>query len=697
MSYTDIVEKFIDTYGDANFFLSVYGKNPILHPAPVGFPVFETDVEIEDSLPAPVDFTKFEEMFRDGFEGDIDNPEIDINVIGIESGLLVDSCEIDTDKVIANTMKPKLADNFNDNLHADIIQVKSICQNIERVLDFGSGTTRCVASYFPIYIHVDFKCVPGTCLCGAEIYTILDESVQGYYDTFLAINSLQNNTLCDQRAILKKQKKKGVRVIVFQPLKVNSDEGDVRLVFADVFPTGKWFCGRSSMIFIWDKNLVEYDQTQIVRGNEPLVNKFGMVSYRGNPNLRSVVLVAQDRGRPLVVMHKDMKAADFLVAGHMRYGETPLEAIRREIKEEMSQDITNLLFVGLIEPLGTSHQVFVYYSNDIYSVGEEPYKLKKCAPLRGFVTQVKMGMRLRDDYCPALMVCKQAGLISYDVENLYFASKRAGYSSFAESKMAKHEKLTEQYYYQMVDSDVVVHLPCMVSQGTLIRCSGPRIVHFKPLRVRLFCGGVQIGVAFRYLNPENRQICGGYLYVVKEIIHNDMRRVWCVSRKHMIFLPVTRSAANLLAELYEVSAAEAFILLLNSRGKINHELMLKNCYIPKFQMITSKEVNKYQEFQVTNAALTRPKFLGEEQKLSAMKDVFISDDDLENSANDYKQELVRQNLEIKCQKCDVVVEFGGNAPIREEGNQKDVWCFSCLQFNRKNYHKRRLKWVPRKK
>jgi len=52
---------------------------------------------------------------------------------------------------------------------------------------------------------------------------------------FLAINSLQNNTLCDQRAILKKQKRKGVRVIVFQPLKVNSDESDVRLVFCRRF------------------------------------------------------------------------------------------------------------------------------------------------------------------------------------------------------------------------------------------------------------------------------------------------------------------------------------------------------------------------------------------------------------------------------------------------------------------------------
>jgi len=176
-----------------------------------------------------------------------------------------------------------------------------------------------------------------------------------------------------------------------------------------------------------------------------------------------------------------------------------------------------------------------------------------------------------------------------------------------------------------------------------------------------------------------------------------MRRVWCVSRKHMIFLPVTRSAANLLAELYEVSAAEAFILLLNSRGKINHELMLKNCYIPKFQMITSKEVNKYQEFHVTNAALTRPKFLGEEQKLNAMKEVFVSDSDLENPSNDYKQEVVRRSLELKCEKCDVCVEFGGNAPMREEGDQRAVWCFSCLQLNRKNYHKRRLKWIPRKK
>lgn len=102
--------------------------------------------------------------------------------------------------------------------------------------------------------------------------------------------------------------------------------------------------------------------------------------YIMRPN--ALILIIKDN-RLLVQLGKDSKTGlDFcrLIGGGIEFGETSVEALKREIKEELGENIKNEKFLEVIENVfeyngEKNHEITFLYSGDLAS--QKLYELEK--------------------------------------------------------------------------------------------------------------------------------------------------------------------------------------------------------------------------------------------------------------------------------------------------------------------------------
>lgn len=437
-----------------------------------------------------------------------------------------------------------------------------------RVLDFGSGVRRRYCDRFNMVSHVDLHQRNGKCECGAENRTFFDCMVADY-DTFLAVNSMQNNSERDQRKMFGDLKLGMKRVVIVQPKKLNSDEWDVRAAFLETFAYGTVSEYLYGTVFFYDP-VWEDTKPREIAGNvdEVDVNRFGEPRGRKEENLRSVVLMGVEDRHPIVVRHADGRAVDFLVAGHIKYGETPMQALLREASEEMIDPIEGIEFVGVIVPLYTEWEVFVYYTK---RVRREDGSFVRPERSRGYAVKMEYGMFPRNMMPRSIMLCVNAGIVDFDADKLHVAYLKKKEENKKRWALLDKERLSEYFSVHQNMGQPVVHLAHGVASGDMIKVEGPRIAVHKPPLVSLYSAGRQVGTA--------RRMNDG-LYEANVSGDVSRVRVWCNSKVEPIIMPVTEQCANVLSGILTWNSEEIFNYLVSQGGEIClSDMISKGCRV----------------------------------------------------------------------------------------------------------------------
>jgi len=284
--------------------------------------------------------------------------------------------------------------------------------------------------------------------------------------------------------------------------------------------------------------------------------------------LRSVVLMGVEDRHPIVVRHADGRAVDFLVAGHIKYGETPMQALLREMSEELIDPIGGLEFVGVIVPLYTEWEVFVYYTKN---VRRDDGSFVRPERSRGYVVRMEYGMFPRNMMPRSIMLCVNAGILDFDADRLHIAYLKKKEENKQRWTLLDKERLSEEFNVHLNVGQPVVHLAHGVATGDLIKVEGPRIVLHKPPLVGLYSAGRQVGTAKRVKE-------GLYEARVDGDVSRD--RVWCNSKFEPIILPVTEQCANVLSGILTWNSEEIFSYLASRGGEIQlSDMISKGCRV----------------------------------------------------------------------------------------------------------------------
>jgi len=478
-----------------------------------------------------------------------------------DTGIVVDDDKIQESVIVMypsgeTEMIPKDESHMEETLNQLAILADGL-GGFGRVIDFGSGLKRPYCSDFNVVCHVDHRQRSGECDCGAKNKTLLDITAPEY-DTLLCINSMQNNSSADQSKIFSDVKHTGKRLVIVQPKELNEDETDVRVEFILKFPIGLIAPFKYGMIFIHDPESEKGHQRLVAGKTEEMnISRYGILSTRKGQNLRSVVLMASDNRRPLVVLHSDGNAVDFLVAGHIKYGETPEQALLREMREEMVDQIETYFFVGIVEPLAEEWQVFVYHT---YNVKRENGAYVRPQRERGYVVPLENTMYTRMTIPRVILMCVTAGLIDYDANLLHIANLRKRCRSKQKWSILGKEKLSEYFRYHTNSGNPIVALGEEVNDGDFIKCCGPRVDLFKPKEVGLFSGGIKIGSGYHV---------EGNIYQAKIVGRQSTVRIWCGRKDDELVMPVSRQCAKYLAQYFQWTEQRIFDYLILSEGLIN--------------------------------------------------------------------------------------------------------------------------------
>jgi len=481
--------------------------------------------------------------------------------IHIDSGILSESVEVDNDVLVMypsgtiEHIKPK-----DDHLVETVKQLKIIedsIGNFNTVLDFGSGLKRRYCADWHFVCHVDYQQGYGKCACGAVNKTVFDKTCP-QYDTFLAINSIQNNKAPDQREIFEKLRYEGSRVVLVQPLILNEDETDVKIEFIKNFPTGRIYSYLYGTIFVHDPDselkVLEHLADVTTEVN---ITSSGLPANRKERSLRSVVLVGSEDKVPIVVRHPDGRAVDFLVAGHIKFGETPKQAMDREINEEMMDKDIKYTFVGVIEPVDNDWQVFVYHTTQVRGPEGQFLRPEK---LRGYLVRLEYTMYTRDAFPRVLLMCVGAGLIEYDVNLLYVSNLKKRYPRRRQWSQFGQEKLSEYFKIHKNRGAPTIYLGSLVRTGEIIKCWGPKIDFIQPREVDLYSGGVLVGKGTHV---------GNSLYLANITVDVPHARAWCNSEVVPMIVPVTGQGARLMSKLFGWPFSKMMEFLTSREGRVS--------------------------------------------------------------------------------------------------------------------------------
>jgi len=366
-------------------------------------------------------------------------------------------------------------DEFDEILR---LELTDTC--LGRCVDFGAGIRRRHCEYQTCVEHVESQLTASKCPCGANIVTYMTYDAASRVETFMAINSLQNNPERYQRNLLNLIKQKNWNFLISVPNTLGFceyDSGDIIMqLFPEVrikqYPMCRFYrYFKETIDFVHKREVLvssvgdpvytsipgygvfvsglpidldefEFGQVfenfgpvskvSIVKDKDSDVSKgFGFVTmsiYEGadsaikalngsevfgrkikvdrdrdrqfdvdgrrNGSYRYVACVVAN-GNSIFAVRTDQGPLDFVAAGHIRYGEKPLVAMRREWSEEVMTPIPDFKLLGRVDSLNNRDITFVYFA-EVGSV--------KCVPSRGSVVPINLNSVLRYSFNVALKI-----------------------------------------------------------------------------------------------------------------------------------------------------------------------------------------------------------------------------------------------------------------------------------------------------
>jgi len=319
---------------------------------------------------------------------------------------------------------------------------------LRKVIDFGSGFSKRMCSITSVVEHVEFKKYRTMCSCGCGIVPFITPFHKHMdAEAVVCINSIQNDHVMWQRLFLQQVKMYKKSLLVVVPVRLGKDEYDPMHVIMTEFPNveeGFLTPAFSHKYYYFNSNAKDIDskeEVNISSSGLPVVR----VSRRGkienrivksqqisgpekHVKLRSSVLIAVKDGKVQVVANKDQGCVDFLAAGHVKWGELPAQAMRREWREEMISDPPSFTYIGRVDATVGYAQAYVYSA----VVGA-----MQCIPSRGRVRDLKPDDIIRNDMIPALLMMKHQSLQHVDVVVNYNLMRQVHQSGAGLSKAEK--------------------------------------------------------------------------------------------------------------------------------------------------------------------------------------------------------------------------------------------------------------------
>lgn len=273
--------------------------------------------------------------------------------------------------------------------------------DLGNVVDFGAGIHRRYCDTMEIIEHVEWKEYRSTCTCGCGVTPFATPFYKhSQLKTFVAINSLQNNSYSFVQKMLNQVMVYDLDFLIIQPVKLNADEIDCEhLIFSTFVGVKRFLIGEGSMV------VFHYNQQKVVdelheaskSQDEICVSNEGYPVARIGDHVKCSVLIygISSKSDIFVVDAGDGSVCDFLVAGHITFGETPYQTAIREWSEEMLTKVPNLEYYGVLHPPISIAKAYVFV------VRTDDLDLR-CVPSRGFVRPLVPTDLCRNDFYPAL-------------------------------------------------------------------------------------------------------------------------------------------------------------------------------------------------------------------------------------------------------------------------------------------------------
>jgi len=266
-----------------------------------------------------------------------------------------------------------------------------------KTVDFGSGVRRRYCDQIDIVEHVEWKSVRTECTCGCATTPYATPFYKHKeLNSFIAINSLQNNSYSFIQRLLAQVKIYELNFVIVQPTKLGADEFDATHLIHQMFSGVRTAVLSDSMFGLsYFPNVVQYNvEVAKTKSVEVCVSDCGVPIDRDAPGLKQSVLVfCFNSQNEILVVEQDKGPVDFICAGHVTYGETHFETAQREWAEEMVSPCPFLDYYGYVSPPVSVAKAYVYVCRL-----DNPI----CVSSRGFVRPLVKGDRCRHDFYPAI-------------------------------------------------------------------------------------------------------------------------------------------------------------------------------------------------------------------------------------------------------------------------------------------------------
>jgi hypothetical protein len=290
--------------------------------------------------------------------------------------------------------------------------------DLGNVLDFGSGFRRKYCDVLKVLEHVEWKAHRTMCTCGCGIVPY----VTPFYThknlrTFVAINSLQNNSYSFIQRMLAQVLFYELDFVIIEP-ELNSDEFSASHLIFSMFAgvrTAKLENGQTAYVFQREHHFAEVAEASLSTA-EICVNVCGEPVQRDSQEIKQSVLIfgLTSTKEVLVVDAGDSGPVDFIVAGHITFGERPIEAAAREWEEEMISPLPRLEYYGMLEPPASVAKAFVFVAF---------LDSAECSKDRGVVRHLKSNDKCRNDFYPSIRALNRYFTFASHIDLSHFVSK----------------------------------------------------------------------------------------------------------------------------------------------------------------------------------------------------------------------------------------------------------------------------------
>jgi len=299
------------------------------------------------------------------------------------------------------------------------------------VVDFGSGFRRKYCDSINVVEHVEWRSSRMKCTCGCGIVPYATPFyAHKVLKTFLAINSLQNNSYSFIQRMLAQVLMYNLDFVIIQPV-LNDDEFDCSHLILSMFAGVKvQQLDMGQTAYIYQKTIVQIEMAVAgLKESETCVGIDGSPVARDSTETKqSILIIALTSQHELLVVDSgDNGPVDFLVAGHVTFGETPLETAVREWKEEMVTGVPVLHYYGMLRPPVSIGFAYVFVARLDQAV---------CSLDRGKVRILKSNDRCRNDFYPAIRAIDRYFKINPRFDLSHFVSLH--YMTKAKAIVKKH-------------------------------------------------------------------------------------------------------------------------------------------------------------------------------------------------------------------------------------------------------------------